>query len=304
MILWLLPLLSLAAPDDFLDRIKSSQSDGLVVLRDGKLISSYKPTRRVHIQSITKTFTSLATGLLLKQGKLTSIDTPLSSLLPELAQDPKGPITLRQLLSHSSGMRDARTPDNQNLDEYKLNDDYLTYTLRLPMEAPPGTKFHYSNAGIMLLSAALERAAGEPLHLYLNRQLFAPLGIKSARWWLDKKQRCPFFFGLTINAEDLAKIGQLILDGGRDFFPPDWIAQSTSVPGNPATSNYTSLVWRFEPSSIPGQPLVIQHPGDGGNSLAIFPRNKVVVVRLRQYQPKPDTMKDFLKLAYKTFAEN
>lgn len=148
---------------------------------------------------------------MLKQGKLSSIDVPISTLLPQLASDPKGAITLRNLLTHSSGMKDARTEKDKTLDEYERNDDYLVYTLRLPMVSVAGEKFYYNNAGVMLLSAALEKAAGQPLHLYLNQNLFAPLDIRSAKWMFNKTGRCPFFYGLTTNAENLAKIGQMIL---------------------------------------------------------------------------------------------
>lgn len=300
---WLLPILALAASDDFMARIQQSKTEGLVVLREGKVVESYQPSKRVHIQSITKTFASLATGLLLKQGKLQSIDVPISSLLPQLASDPKGAVTLRQLLSHSSGIKDARTDKDKTLEEYKRNDDYLAYTLRLPMAAAPGEKYYYNNAGVMLLSAALEKAAGEPLHLYVNKNLFAPLGITSAKWMLDKTGRCPFFYGLSINAEDLAKVGQMILDGGKGVLTPEWIEQSTSLPGNPKSNDRTGLLWFFQPSAEPGKPVMIQHSGDGGNWLIVFPKQKLVIVRLRTYSPKEDTLENFPSLAYQSFAK-
>lgn len=300
---YLISILAFATPDDFMTRIKQSGTEGLVVLKEGKVVESYNPTKRVHIQSITKTFTSLATGLLLKQGKLTSIDVPVSSLLPQLANDPKGVVTLRHLLTHSSGIKDARNEKDQTAEEYKFNNDYLSYTLRLPMASVPGEKYYYNNAGVMLLSAALEKAAGEPLQLYINKNLFAPLGITSAKWMLDKTGRCPFFYGLSINAGDLAKVGQMILEGGKGILTPEWIEQSTSLPGNPKSHERVGLIWFFQPSQEPGKPIMIQHSGDGGSWLIVFPKEKVVVVRLRTYSPKEDTMTNFPSLAYQSFAK-
>jgi len=228
---------------------------------------------------------------LLKQGKLSSIDVPISTLLPQLASDPKGAITLRHLLTHSSGMKDARTEKDKTLDEYKRNDDYLAYTLRLPMISVPGEKFYYNNARIMLHSAALEKAAGKPLHLYLNQNLFAQLDIRSAKWMLDKTRRRPCQ-NWTVDSR-----------GGKGILTPDWIEQSTSLPGNPKSNERTGLVWFFQPSAQPGKPVMIQHSGDGGNWLIVFPKQNIVVGRLRTYSPKEDILQDFPSLAYQSFAK-
>jgi CubicO group peptidase (beta-lactamase class C family) len=285
---------------DIMPQIQSSGTEGLLIVKDGQVVSSFQPTKVVHIQSVTKPFVSLATGLLLKQNKLKSIDMTLGEVFPELKNDPKAPITLRHLLSHSSGIHDARDPKGRTTQEYNTAKDYLATTLKFPIDGPPGQKYFYNNAGVMLASAALERIAGEPLHLYLNRELFKPLNITSARWITDKSGRCPFFYGLFINAEDLMKIGQLLLNNGQDLITPDWINQSTtsSLPEN----SRVGLLWFIQPSAQPGQkPVMIQHSGDGGNWLIIFPKHNTVAVRLRTKSNKEDTLKDFPNLVVDNF---
>ena len=238
---------------------------------------------------------------MLKEGKLKSIDLTLADILPELKDDPKAPITLRHLLSHSSGIHDARDEKGRTLKEYNSSQDYLAYTLKLPIEGPPGQTYRYNNAGVMLLSAALERIAGEPLHLYLNRTLFQPLNITSAKWHTDKRGRCPFYYGLTINATDLAKIGTLILNEGQNLLTPDWIHLSTATPSLKANERI-ALLWFFQPSATANQkPVMIQHSGDGGNWLVIFPKHNTVAVRLRTYSAKPDPLPSFPNLIADNF---
>lgn len=298
-------LITTLAATDFLAEVKTSGTQGLVILKDGSPIESFQPGRRVSVQSVTKPFVSLAAGRLWTEGKLKSLDLKVGEVLPELAKDPKGAVTLRHLLSHSSGIRDARDSKGRTLNEFMDAKDVSEFVAKLPLDGPPGQEYKYSNVGVALLSLALERIAGEPLHLYLRRTLLRPMDIQSDEWRLDKRGRSPFYFGLSINAEDLAKIGQLIInDGqwqGQQLLAPDWIRLSTQEPGN-TTNPRLGLIWFFQTSTTPGaKPTLIQHTGDGGNYLLIFPKHNLVAVRLRPNSGKPDPLKDFPNLVVDRF---
>ncbi len=298
-------LLAALVSADFLTEIKNSGTQALLIVKDGQPVESFQPATRVAVQSVTKPFVSLAAGRLRTEGKLKSLDLKIGEILPELAKDPKAPVTLRHLLSHSSGIRDARDSKGRTLNEFMDTKDVLEYVSKLPIEAPPGQEYKYSNVGVALTSLALERIAGEPLHLYLRRTLLRAMGIQSDEWRLDKRGRSPFYFGLSINAEDLAKIGQLIInDGqwqGKQLLSPEWIKLSTQEPGN-TTNPRLGLIWFFQASTTPGaKPAMIQHTGDGGNYLLIFPKYNLVAVRLRPNSGKPDPLKDFPNLVVDRF---
>ena len=298
-------LLAALVSADFLTDIKNSGTQALLIVKDGQPVESFQPATRVAVQSVTKPFVSLAVGRLWTEGKLKSLDLTLGELLPELAKDPKAPITLRHLLSHSSGIHDARDNQGSTLRQFMDTKDFFAYVSKLPIDNPPGKEYKYNNAGVTLLSQALERIAGEPLHLYLRRTLLRPMGIQSDQWRTDKNNRSPFFFGLSINAEDLAKIGQLIINDGQwqgpQLISPEWIKLSTQEPGN-TTNPRLGLIWFFQASATPGQkPALIQHTGDGGNYLLIFPKYNLVAVRLRPNSDKPDPLKDFPNLVVDRF---
>ena len=298
-------LLSTLAAADFLVEMKTSGTQSLMILKDGAPLESFQPGTPVSVQSVTKPFVSLAAGRLWTEGKLKSLDLKVGELLPELAKDPKGAVTLRHLLSHSSGIRDARDNKGRTLNAFMDTKDVSEYIAKLPVDGPPGQEYKYNNVGVALLSLALERIAGEPLHLYLRRTLLRPMGIQSDQWRTDKNNRSPFFFGLSINAEDLAKIGQLIINDGQwqdqQLLSPEWIKLSTQEPGN-TTNPRLGLIWFFQASATPGQkPALIQHTGDGGNYLLIFPKYNLVAVRLRPNSSKPDPLKDFPNLVVDRF---
>lgn len=291
-------------PEVFLKEVSAKGTESLVVWKDGQVVASHQPGKTVYVQSVTKVFVSLAAGRLMAQGKLDSIDRKLGDALPELREDPRGGVTLRHLLSHSSGIADARDEKGRTLPSLNQAKDYYAEAMKYKLVGTPGAEYRYNNIGIVYASLALEKVAGEPLHEYLNRELFVPLGIRSARWRVDSKGRCPFFMGLTISGEDLARVGLLVLQEGvwegKRLLSADWIAQSTGTPGSTANSR-VGLSWFFQPAAQPGRPVMVQHSGDGGNWLTIFPRHQLVAVRLRTHNGKPDPLENFVNLVAEAF---
>lgn len=145
---------------------------------------------RFHIGSDTKAMTALLVAMLVEQGKLRWDSTP-GEVFPELA-DKMDPgfrkVTLVQLLSHTSGM----PSDNQafgdllakamfedgNLDEMRYF--MLREWSALPLEAPPGSRFAYSNMGYTIVGAMIERAGGKTWDELITERVFQPLGLKTA----------------------------------------------------------------------------------------------------------------------------
>ncbi len=141
------------------------------------------------IASITKTFTAAMTLKLVEDGAL-SLDAPISRMLPaSVVEDFNPKITVRQLLSHTSGLPDYWTDpphdkDGDNAFLRKFNDDpdrrwrpeeLLDYARELKTFAKPGRKFHYSDTNYVLLGLIIERLTGKPLERVFRDELFAPL---------------------------------------------------------------------------------------------------------------------------------
>jgi CubicO group peptidase (beta-lactamase class C family) len=132
------------------------------------------------VASITKVVATTAVAMLLHQRGQLRLDTPLGELLPgfaanRTANDPARGIMLRHLLAHNSGLpgyveffRTADTPEA-----------LLETCLNLPLKAEPGIHAEYSDPGFILLGKALEALTGEPLAVWVQREVFQPLGLMS-----------------------------------------------------------------------------------------------------------------------------
>ena len=163
-------------------------------------LASQKPMKKdslFWIASMTKPVTAAGILLLQEQGKL-SIDDPVEKHLPEfrgqwLAQSrssdsvtlvkPARSITLRDLLTHTSGLADAEPPRPDST----LGDMALLYSQR-PLLFPPGSQWQYCNSGINTLGRVIEVASGEPYHVFLEKRFFKPLGMKDTTFYPSASQ--------------------------------------------------------------------------------------------------------------------
>lgn len=134
-----------------------------------------------NLASVSKHFTAMGIMLLAHDGTL-SVDDSLSDHVPWLSF--YGPITIRQLLHHTSGL-----PDYMELAEQLWDEDETLTTAdmialfvehRPPLEFPPGEEFEYSNTGYVLLAEIVSRASGRPFPDFMNERIFKPLGMKNS----------------------------------------------------------------------------------------------------------------------------
>jgi CubicO group peptidase (beta-lactamase class C family) len=150
---------------------------GLADIRSGRPIA---PDTIFHLASCGKQFTALGILMLVEAGKLHP-DDPLARHIPELAGFA---CTLRQLLHHTSGIRDlydeagieqvlARSARPTNADMVRIYAE-----LGCPMTARPGSTFAYSNSGYDLLGTVIERASGQSYHDFFQARVFEPLGMR------------------------------------------------------------------------------------------------------------------------------
>ena len=166
-------------------------SASIAVVRDGKIVylKAYGSARlepqtpatsnmRYSIGSISKQFTAVAMLLLQEEGKL-SLDDKVGKYVPDLTR--ANEVTIRQLLSHTSGYQDYWPQDYvmpmmlQPVTSAKILDLWA----RKPLDFDPGTKWQYSNTNYVIAGVIIEKVSGKPLLQFLQDKVFAPLGMSS-----------------------------------------------------------------------------------------------------------------------------
>jgi D-alanyl-D-alanine carboxypeptidase len=291
-------------------------SASLAIVQDGRIVylQAYGDARleprvpakaemRYSIGSISKQFTATAILMLAEQGKL-SLDDPVSRFVPNLTR--AGEVTIRQILSHTSGYQDYWPQDY--VPPFMLQpiiaDKILDLWARKPLDFDPGTDWQYSNTGYVIAGLIVERASGTPLLDFLSQNIFGPLGMKSVmnidqqrlpetdatgytRFGLGPLRVAPkegkgwlFAAGeLAMPAEDLAKwdisvINQALLKPGsyRDF-------ETSVVLRNGIATNYALGVGVRREFSR----RVLEHGGEVSGFTSdnvVFPDDRTAVVVL------------------------
>jgi CubicO group peptidase (beta-lactamase class C family) len=243
--------LSQAALDALVTRAGELDTDALVVMKDGRVVVEkwYRGApHRIESMSVTKSVVALAIGRLLMTGKLKSVDERVSQWYPEWRQGRKRGITIRHLLTQTSGLQ----ADRKTGTEIYGNPDFVQLALCAELSADPGTRFFYNNKATNLLAGLVQRISGQRLDLYLRNEVFAPLGITDVTWELDPAGNPHAMAGLQIRPADLARLGQLMLDGGkwrgRQLLSAAWVKEATA-PG-PVNKGYGHLWWLIRDSTL------------------------------------------------------
>lgn len=267
------------------DAARAAHSDALVVVHDGQLLvdETFGTDREpLETMSMTKSIAALAIGFLMREGRITSLDVPLARFFPgapDWDEPPRSTITLRHLLTHSTGLAaEAHTGL-----VYQAP-DVVRLALLADVVGQPGVDFVYNNQATNLLAGVVEAAAGEPLHDYLAARLFAPLGITEWAWTKDPLGHAHGMSGLALTALDLARIGQLMLDrgtwDGRALLDPAWVDEATQGGRDPFP--FIGLLWwRVPRDALPT--LGFEARGFLGQALLVLPAQRLIVVRLRRF---------------------
>ncbi len=236
---------------------ESKGSFALLIARDGRLVSEtywqgYTPASRFSTASMHKSVMALSFGVAIGQGRI-ALSDPLGRWLPEWADDPRGRITLAQLLAMTSGLgtAPARPGDPASAaTQLMFGDDLRAAALRFEALAPPGQEFAYANVNSQLAGMALTRAVGERYADWLSRTLWKPMGASDAALWLDRPAGTPHLFCcLQATPRDWLRVGELIRLRGkvgmRQIVPSTWIDTMTAP--SPLNANFGLHLWRGTP---------------------------------------------------------
>jgi CubicO group peptidase (beta-lactamase class C family) len=264
------------------------------------------PATKFRVASISKALTAAAVGKLVEEGRL-DLDVPVQEYVPEFPEK-RWPVTTRQLAGHTAGIRHYRGREFASRTHYDDVVEALEIFASDTLLFEPGTDYSYSTYGWNLVSAVVQRAAGEPFLDYMRREVFVPLDMDEtvaehldsliyhrARQYLhtedDRIVNAPYVDlsnkwsggGFLSTAEDLVRYGFGYLEGG--FLAPEtvetlWTSQRTA---DGELTNY-GIGWRVAEED--GR-RVVSHTGGavGGTTiLLLYPEEEVVVAILTNVQ--------------------
>ena len=234
---------------DAVTKDETQDIHSVMVLQNGKVIyekwmSEGNELVPHVLNSVSKTFTSTAVGLAIHEGKLSLDDKVISFFpdkLPENLNENVAMMTVRNLLTMNTG---------HEKDPSKLRNteqDWERCFLASDLKREPGTIFCYNSLATYMLSAIVQRVTGENLVDYLYPRVFRPLGINNVHWDESPTGVKTGGWGLYLKTEDLAKLGQLLLQGGvwegKQIVPAEWVSEMSSaqVPCVPAGKNTDML---------------------------------------------------------------
>lgn len=301
---------TLAIPD--IDRTMSAQRlAGLVILQDGKVRLEryglgFDAAGRWTSFSVAKSFTSTLVGAAIQDGAIRSLEDKVSQYIPDLRGSAYDDVSVRQLLTMSSGVRWNEDYEDPKADVAEFNrakpdagvDATVSYMRKLPRAHPAGAVWHYNTGETNLIGVLVSSATKKPLAQYLQEKIWHPAGMEAqATWLLGKTGHEIAGCCLQAATRDFARFGLFVLAngnaGGQQIVPPDWFAQATHKQkdiGQPG-KGYGFQWWTYDDGSVAAQ-------GIFGQGIFIDPRRRLVIASNADWTraskgPEPQAREDF-----------
>ena len=222
--------------------------DACVIIYKGKIVQKFYSERYclpMMATSSTKSITGILVGMLMNDGKIKSLDEPVCTYISEWCKDEKGKVTLRHLLTMTSGL--PRIYEG-GVGSAKSAGDKNSFVIKQSLAAAPGTTWAYSNDGVPLLSPILDKAAGEPIQDYARISPFELLGMKETRLKPDAQKHACAYADMETSVRDFARIGLVMLNNGawrnQRIISNDWVEQSARK--SQKFENYGLLWWLYD----------------------------------------------------------
>ncbi|MGA0734991.1 MAG: serine hydrolase domain-containing protein [Steroidobacteraceae bacterium] len=274
-----------------LDRYMQEQGTaGLVIIQDGKIRlerygQDFDSKGRWTSFSVAKSFTSTLVGAALQDGSIRSLEDKVSEYIPDLRGSAYDDVTIRQLLTMSSGVRWNEDYEDPQADVAQFNntkpdegvDATVSYMRKLPRAHPPGEVWHYNTGETNLIGVLVSSATGKPLAQYLQEKIWQPAGMEAQATWLQGKTGHEIA-GCCLQAatRDFARFGLFVLDNGVangvQVVPTDWFSQATRKQkdiGQPGRG-YGFQWWTYDDGAVAAQ-------GIFGQGIFIDPARRLVI---------------------------
>jgi CubicO group peptidase (beta-lactamase class C family) len=266
------------------------RSAALLIVHDGKLRLEryglgFDAGGRWTSFSVAKSITSTLVGAALQDGHIRSMDDKVSDYLPQMKGSAYDDVSIRQLLTMTSGVRWNEDYADPNSDVARFNahqpeegvDALVSYMRRLPREVPPGTRWHYSTGETNLVGVLVGAATKKPLAQYLSDKIWVPAGMEQQATWILSRTGNEIS-GCCIQAatRDFARFALFVLNGARvgerSIVPDGWLAEATSERigiGQPGRG-YGYQWWTYSDGSFAAR-------GIFGQGLFIDPKRGLVI---------------------------
>lgn len=225
--------------------IDNFQLAGIVVLHDGRLrLERYglghSAGRRWVSFSVAKSITSTLVGAAIKDGHISGVDDLVTRYIPELRDSAYDGVTVRQLLTMTSGVawnENYRDPAADVALFYSMPvdpgmDATVSYMRKLRRDAPPGQRWHYNTGDTNLIGVLVARATRKDLATYASEKIWSRYGMEQdASWMLDRSGHEHGGCCIQATTRDYARLGQFILDGaridGQSILADGWLEAAT-----------------------------------------------------------------------------
>lgn len=272
-------------------------STSTLVSRNGEVLaeryaSGWSPDRSREVASVAKSMLAVLIAMAVEDGAITSLDQSAADFIPVWRDDARAGITLRHMMSMTSGLNDA------GLALRGVAGDQFAVNAAAPLRAAPGTRWAYNTAAYHLLFHVLARAVGQTVEAYARPRLFAPLGMDNTTWVTSQGAGAQGpvinYYSALSTARDLARLGDLVLgDGVRDghrLVGADMLRALVS-PSQSLNPSYGLLWWCNAQRGVDafGQGPGFRFPsaprdtvaalGAGGQAVLVVPSRSLVVVR-------------------------
>jgi CubicO group peptidase (beta-lactamase class C family) len=284
---------------DLYDYLSSNRVAGLLILKDGEVaLEDYElgcgPDTHWISFSMAKSVASTLVGAALVDGLIASLDDPVVRYVPALRGGAYDGVSVRQILTMSSGVGWDETYTDPRSDRRKILElqiaakpgEALHYMSARSRVAAPGAVWNYNTGETYVLGAVIEGATHRPLASYLSEKIWVPAGMESdASWWLDSPDGIAWAgSGLGATLRDFGRFGLLAANGGRirgkSVVPDGWFTSAGAaqvIGGKPVDYGY---MWWIPPQSEPMHAGAFEAEGIFGQYLYVNPRERLVIVVL------------------------
>lgn len=311
--------LDAARLDVLVGRIRSGvyrDIHGLLIVRAGKLaLEEYFhgwPADSIHTQqSVTKSFTSALVGIAIDRGVFEGVDERVLDFFPQWADsldgDPRRDrITIEDILTMRTGTDYEEGYEGSPHSQLNaLPTGWDRFWLERPMIAEPGTVWKYDSGGVITISSLFKARTGAHAIGFARKFLFGPLGITGDRWYVNQEGHPHMGGGLLIRPRDMARFGQLYLQGGRwgdvQVVSREWVERSwerhvTFSPPRGRFTGYGYLWWILPPDPATGGSPIYAAVGLYGQYIFVIPQHAMVVTVTAGAQTSADMNRpiDFL----------
>lgn len=222
--------------------LENHETVAYLIIQDGKVLyeeywDGYDADSHSNIFSATKSIVSLLIGIAIDEGKIKSVDEPIGNYLEEFANDERGKVTIKNLLTMSSGLDwdEAYSSPTSITTKAYYGKKLRQVSTDQELIEKSGVRFRYQSGNTQLLAFIVEEATGETISKYAERTLWKPMhAVNTALWSLDKKDGDEkSFCCFNTNARDAARFGQLVLNrgawNGKQLISEQYLADATTT---------------------------------------------------------------------------